>query len=127
MNAGTATRVVSQLAGVATTVRGPDHPLLLDGPDYLAASPGGVMDAFFVLRAAEKRSAVRLAGRLALAKLAYPDNVRWTLVADEDIPWLDRAERDFDRLAIARVDGGLVVREASTDRLNVRQLNQFWA
>ena len=80
-----------------TLVVGPDHPLLLNGPDILIASEG-ILTAVFIPHAHELKKPDYLLVRLGLSRLAYPPHMRCVLVVDkirEEHLELNRLSRNF--------------------------------
>lgn len=63
-------------------VSGPDHPLLIEGPDALIGGEGGML-AIFMLKAKERARPDRLEVRFILSRLALPPDTRHVLVLEE--------------------------------------------
>jgi len=71
-----------ELASSYVVVSGPDHPLLIEGPDALIGGAGGML-AIFMPKAKERASPDRLAVRFILSRLALPPDTRHVLVLQE--------------------------------------------
>jgi uncharacterized protein YbaR (Trm112 family) len=63
------------------TASGPDHPLLLRGPDLLVGGEG-IMTAVYTPSAVERQNPAHLKNRFVLARLALPVHTRHVLVAE---------------------------------------------
>jgi hypothetical protein len=63
-------------------VSGPDHPLLIEGPDALVGGIGGLL-AVFLVKSKERVRPELLKVRYILSRLALPPNARLVLVLSE--------------------------------------------
>jgi hypothetical protein len=75
-------------------VSGPDHPMLIEGPDALVGGEGGLVSVFMP-KAKERKRPKLLEVRYILSRLALPPDARHVLVLDEaqdggTIEWLGR-------------------------------------
>ncbi|TSD84154.1 hypothetical protein FFK22_034105 [Mycobacterium sp. KBS0706] len=63
-------------------VSGPDHPLLIEGPDVLVGGEGGML-AIFMPKAKERARPDQLEVRFILSRLALPPDVRHVMILNE--------------------------------------------
>lgn len=77
-------------------VSGPDHPLLIEGPDALIGGEGGLL-AVFMPKAKERKRPDLLEVRYILSRLALPPDARHVLVLGEAQPGdaIERLGRNF--------------------------------
>lgn len=71
-----------ELESSYVVVSGPDHPLLIEGPDALIGGAGGML-AIFMPKAKERARPDRLEVRFILSRLALPPDTRHVLVLQE--------------------------------------------
>lgn len=85
-----------ELEATHIVVSGPDHPLLIEGPDALIGGEGGLL-AVFMPKAKERKRLNLLKVRYILSRLALPPDARHVLVVDraKDIGAIQRLGRDF--------------------------------
>lgn len=125
MDALTLAKVAREMTTGLELLSHPEHPLLIDGPDYLAGGTGTLV-AILVVRSAEKHSLARLKARYALSRLAYPAFTHWVLVADDAVSWVRRTTADFHEVVVLRAGGIGPSWSHDLPPLNPNQVSLFW-
>jgi hypothetical protein len=125
VDAGRAANAVRDITDGYELLPRPDHPLLIDGPDYLAGRVGSLI-AVFVARSAEEHSYARLTSRFVLARLAYPAHTQWVLVVDEGTRWLSRARLDFHQTYLLDGDSARPAFRANLAPVTTGSASAIW-
>lgn len=95
--------IVTGLPAGSDVVVHPDHPLLFQGPDVLAAT-GGVLTAYFVFVQPTGQISTQLLPRVVLSRLALPMGTTFVLVMSASVTLADEYSSFFEE--IVSVDSG---------------------